>query len=126
VIYEHRTYLPSFGFFLILTSGIYLLLWNRYKYLAISIFVILIGSDSVLTYARNTIWKDDLALWNDNVLKTPDKARPFSNRGFAYEKLGQLDQAVADFSRAIGIDPNNAKAYSYREMAIRKLQEMKK
>ena len=47
VIFEHRTYLPSFGFFLILTSGIYFLLWNKHKYLAISIFVIIIGSNSL-------------------------------------------------------------------------------
>ena len=69
VIFEHRTYLPSFGFFLILSSGIYVLLWNKYKHIAIIIFVIIISSNSYLTYERNKVWKDDLTLWSDVVSK---------------------------------------------------------
>jgi len=114
VIFEHRTYLPSFGFFLILSSGIYVLLWNRYKYLAISILMIIIGSNSVLTYERNKVWKDNLTLWSDNVSKSPGKARPLYNRGYAYGKLGKWNKAISDYSRGIGIDPNYALAYSNR------------
>ncbi len=114
VIFEHRTYLPSFGFFLILSSGIYILLWDKYKYFAISIFVIIIGSNSVLTYERNKVWKDNLTLWSDNVSKSPNKAGPIINRGVAYGNLGQWDKSIADYSRAIGINPKYAKSYSNR------------
>jgi tetratricopeptide (TPR) repeat protein len=114
LIFEHRTYLPSFGVFLILTSGIYLLLWNRYKYLAIAIFVIIIGSNSYLTYERNKVWKDDLTLWSDNVTKTPNLPRPLLTRGFVYGNLGQYDKAIADFSRVIEIDPGSKEAYYNR------------
>jgi tetratricopeptide (TPR) repeat protein len=117
VINEHRTYLPSFGFFLILTSGIYFLLWNSHKYVAIAIFVILIGSNSWLTYERNKIWKDDLTLWSDNIAKTPELPRPFVSRGVAYGNLGQWDKAIGDFSSAIKIDHQNTDAYSNRGVA---------
>jgi tetratricopeptide (TPR) repeat protein len=114
VIYEHRTYLPSFGFFLILSSVIYVLLRNKYKYLAISVLVVIIGSNSCLTYERNKVWKDDLTLWSDVVSESPDKSRPVLNRGVAYGNLGQWDRSIADYSRAIEINPENAIAYSNR------------
>ena len=114
VIYEHRTYLPSFGFFLILSSGIYLLLWNKYKYLAISIFVIIIASNSWLTYERNKVWKDELSLWDDNVAKTPDLPRALLNRGTAYGNLGQWDKAIADYSKTIEVDPEYPEGYYNR------------
>jgi tetratricopeptide (TPR) repeat protein len=126
VIYEHRTYLPSFGFFLILSSGICLLLWNKYKYLAITIFVIIIGSNSYLTYERNKVWKDDLSLWNDNVAKTPDLPRALVSRGFAYNNLGQFDKAITDFSRAIGINPDYADAWYNRGVAHHDLGQLDK
>ncbi len=126
VIFEHRTYLPSFGFFLILSSWIYLLLWEKQKYLAISIFIIIIGSYSYLTYERNKIWENDLTLWNDVVGKTENYARPFAIRGFAYGALGQWDNAIADYSRAIGINPTYTDAYSNRGVSYGKLGELDK
>jgi tetratricopeptide (TPR) repeat protein len=117
VIFEHRTYLPSFGFFLILSWGVYALFWNKYKYLAISIFVIIIGSNSFLTFERNKVWKDNLTLWNDVISKSPDKARPFINRGFAYTSLGQMDKAIDDYTRAIEINPEFTDSYYNRGLA---------
>jgi tetratricopeptide (TPR) repeat protein len=121
LIWEHRTYLPSFGFFLILTSGIYYLLWNKHKYLTICIFVIIIGSNSYLTYERNKIWKDDLSLWNDNVEKTPNRLRPLLSRGVAYSDLGQWDNAIDDYSKVLDINPKLAEGYNDRGLAYTRL-----
>jgi tetratricopeptide (TPR) repeat protein len=126
VIFEHRTYLPSFGFFLILTSGIYLLLWNKNKYIAILLFVIIAGSNSILTYERNKVWRDDLSLWNDNIAKTPNLPRAFVDRGFAYSVLGQWDKAIDDYSKAIEIYPGFTKAYVDRGVAYAKLGQFEK
>ena len=126
LIFEHRTYLPSFGFFLILSSGIYLLFWNRYKYIAIAIFIIIIGSNSYLAYERNKVWKDDLTLWSDNVEKTPNLPRPLLTRGFVYGNLGQYDKAIADFSRVIEIDPKSKEAYYDRGIAYATIGQVNK
>ena len=123
VIWEHRTYLPSFGFFLILTLGIYFFLWNKSKYLTISIFVLLIGSNSYLTYERNKIWKDDPSLLNDNVAKTPNLTRVLLNRGIAYRRLGQWEKAIDDYSRVIDINPKYAQAYYNRGIAKKSIQD---
>ena len=126
LIFEHRTYLPSFGFFLILSSGIYLLFWNRYKYIAIAIFIIIIGSNSYLAYERNKVWKDDLTLWSDNVEKTPNLPRPLLTRGFVYGNLGQYDKAIADFSRVIEIEPKSKEAYYDRGIAYATIGQVNK
>jgi protein O-mannosyl-transferase len=123
LIFEHRTYLPSVGFFLILSAVIYILLWNKYKFLAISIFVIIIGSNSILTYERNKVWQDDFTLWNDVVSKSPNKARPYLNRGLVYESRGQLDLAIADYSKAIRFNPDLANAWYNRGVVYRNLGE---
>jgi len=114
VIFEHRTYLPSFGFFIILSTGIFMLLWNKYKYLAITFFLIIIATNSFFTYERNKIWKDEFTLWNDAASKSPKKARPYLNRGIFYDNHGQRNKAIADYSRTIEIDSTYALAYSNR------------
>ena len=123
LIFEHRTYLPSFGFFFILSSVISGLLWNRYKFLAIIILLMITGSGSLLTYERNKAWKDDLSLWNDNVLKAPNLVRPVSNRGAAYAELGLWDNAIADCNSAIRINPDFPAAYLTRGFAFDNLNQ---
>ncbi len=114
VIVEHRTYLPSFGVFLIISSSIYYLFWDKYKNLAIAIFVIMIGSNSLLTYARNDVWKNEITLWTDATSKSPNKARPFINLGMAYESKGEPDQAITCYTKAIEINPDFDKPYNNR------------
>jgi tetratricopeptide (TPR) repeat protein len=121
VIFEHRTYLPSFGFFLILTSGIYYLLWNKHKYLAITIFVIIIGSNSYLTHERNKVWKDNVSLWSDVVSKSPNLSRALVNCGLAYSNIEQWDKAIEDYSKAIGFNTKYTDAYYNRGVAYANL-----
>jgi eukaryotic-like serine/threonine-protein kinase len=44
------------------------------------------------------------------ILKRPDHAHAYRCRGLSYDKLGQYDRAVADYSRAIDLDPKFADA----------------
>jgi protein O-mannosyl-transferase len=113
-IFEHRTYLPSVGYFLIFSSVIYILLWKNYRNLAICIFIIVILSNSWLTYERNKVWKDELSLWSDVVSKSPHKVRPYNSRGMAYQMSGQLDKAIDDYSMSIRINPEYMIAYNSR------------
>jgi len=38
----------------------------------------------------------------------------FYNRALAYENLDKFNEAIADFTHAIALDPENAEAYLYR------------
>jgi protein O-mannosyl-transferase len=126
VIFEHRTYLPSVGFFLILSYGFYSLLWNKNKYLVITILVLITGSNSVLAYERNKIWKDDQTLWSDVISKSPHKVRPIVSHGYSYGELGKWENAIADYSKAIGINPNYHIAYYNRGVAYDNLEQWEK
>ena len=112
VIFEHRTYIPSFGYFLIITCLIYQLIYQKNKTLTTLLFVFLIGSNTILASKRNKVWKDDISLWSDANSKSPNKARPLINLGYAYGKLQQWDKAISAFNKVNEVEPNyHAAAY---------------
>ena len=50
----------------------------------------------------------------------PGTRRPYSNRGYAYRSKRQYDEAIADLTKAIEIDPRDADAYNNRGYAYRR------
>jgi len=112
VIAEYRLYLASVGFILLISHFLAALQKNK-KLFNIIAAVILIFC-SVLTYQRNTIWKDDLSLWNDAVEKSPHKERPYNNRGLAWAARGNFIEALQDYSKAIELNPHYINAYINR------------
>lgn len=126
LIFEHRTYLPSFGFFIILSYSIYLYLWQKHKKIAITIFGIIIASNSLMTYERNEIWKDDFSLWNDSVSKSPNKARALNNRGIAFFEKQMNYQALKDYNKVISLQPNYAVAYYNRGNIFKNEKQLQK
>ena len=67
---------------------------------------------AIKAYNRNMVWKDEKTLWNDTVLKSPNKQRPYHNRGKAYQAEGKYAQAILDYNRAIQIDPTVLDTYN--------------
>jgi len=111
VFFEHRTYLPSVGYFLILVMIIYSLLWKKSRIWAIGVFAIILGVNSFLTFQRNKVWKNDLTLWTDVVSKSPGKARPYVNLGITYGDLHDYEKSLTYLSKAIEINPVFLYAY---------------
>jgi len=115
VIWEHRVYLPSTGFFIALTIGIFLLL-NKFGHrklhrIGVAIIVTVIIMFSVLTYSRNNIWSSEIALWQDNVEKSPQKARPHNILGNVLNKQGRTEEAIEHYLHALQIKPDYEKAH---------------
>jgi len=115
VIFEHKLYLISFGFFLALVSALFIII--RPRKLLIGILITMATLLSVSGFFRNQIWKNELTLWDDVIQKSPHKARPYRNRGLAYANQGNFSQAIADYTQAIAIDPKYADAYYNRGIA---------
>ncbi len=114
LIFEHRTYLPSFGFFLIFVYVVYWLTWKNIKTIGISILALVIVVNSVLTYLRNNVWKDEITLSTDSIKKSPGKGRPYNNRGDALVDEKRFEEALLDFDKAIELLPKYAMAYYNR------------
>jgi Flp pilus assembly protein TadD len=89
---EHRMYL-TVGGFAVLTAlaGGGAAAWAPRAVGGIGIGIGVAVALSSLTIARNELWRDPVALWTDNLAKTPAKQRVYRNLAEAYQHRG--DQA---------------------------------
>jgi tetratricopeptide (TPR) repeat protein len=126
-IYEHRLYLPGAGIFMTATTTLFLLLLRPHvawgQAVGTALLVIIISAMSATTYARNTVWQSETALWEDVVSKSPDSARAHNNLGLAYQTSGLARKAIRHYKLALNLDPyySNARenlANIYIEMGL--------
>lgn len=84
--FEHRNYLPAFGIFFSIVSGIALLLQKiKYRYIAVIILLIAPLTFSILTFQRALIWQKKTSLYFLSEIYHPDSPR--LNEGLAYIHL---------------------------------------
>jgi tetratricopeptide (TPR) repeat protein len=130
VIFEHKLYLISFGFFLTFVAA--LSVWARDHG---TLFKILCGVSIVLaliSFQRNKVWANEVTLWEDSIKKSPHKARVNANLGRTYGSLGRYDEAIDYLSRAIAINPDNITyenrgvIYSRQGYSVQALQDLDK
>ncbi|HLF18369.1 MAG TPA: tetratricopeptide repeat protein [Candidatus Omnitrophota bacterium] len=113
VIFEHRAYLPSVGFFIALVAGVFGLFKNknvgavREPPLRLGIVIILAMVCSYLTYQRNKVWQTEFSLWDDVRLKSPNKARPYKNLGIVYAEAGSFHSAFSYLQKAHQLEPDD-------------------
>ncbi len=112
---ERNLYLPSIGLFLaIVALGSCFTQWVttllarpgfvRFTFTGIAaLLVIVLGT---FTYQRNQLYQDRLFLWSDAVRKSPNKARPHNNLGYAYALHDDWDLAIEEFRTAARLDPD--------------------
>ncbi len=65
---------------------------------------VLVAGLCLFTYQRNLLYQDRLLLWSDAVRKSPNKARPHNNLGYAYSLHGDWDSAIEEFRMAARLD----------------------
>ena len=124
VIVEHRTYLPSVGFFLAIVYSAFSLSSRTLvvrNLVAVWALVLVFAA-----FQRNKVWKEPIVFWSDVIKKSPLKARGYNNRGSGYAERGQHELAIADFSNAIALYPNYPLAYRNRSLSFVELQEWEK
>lgn len=119
VIFEHRLYLPLAGCSMMISLVIYSLSRSRSAFQSMMIIIIL--TLSILTVQRNRVWRDGVSLWSDVISKSPQKSRPYHNRGFHYLEKKEYLKALQDFDMTIRLNPKYLQAYSNRATAYRAL-----
>ena len=119
VIFEHRVYLPGIGLF-IAFSGAFFYAWGRFKgssppgslMPATAILLCLTALPlAYLSYARNLVWSDKIALYEDTAAKSPGSARARNNLGVEYGKLGMYKEAIREFEATLKIKPDFIETY---------------
>jgi protein O-mannosyl-transferase len=130
---DRYTYLPSIGPFIIIGLAV---AWgaakvqgmdNRRWMVAVAgggTVVLLMAALAVMTWKQTAVWKDSITLWNfviDRNHGYEHNAVKFSfaynNRGVAFHGQHELDKAIADYSRAIELDPGDDSYYHNRAIA---------
>lgn len=122
MMYEHRNYLPSVGFILVVMLAANHLLDRmsvnaRYR---VGLTLAALALLSAATLQRNRVWHDHLSFWSDAVAKSPDKSRPHANLAAALAEQGQqlypedmpgaraaYEQALRHIQRAVELEPGN-------------------
>jgi len=122
LIFEHRVYLPSIGFFLAMSAMALRFGSNPgngysgqrvvYGLLAIS-FVL-----AATTWKRNLVWADEVTLWSDATRKNPESARSWNNLGGALIKQREGEKALRALIKSIELDPSKADAWNNIGIAL--------
>ena len=112
-MFEHRNYLPLFGFVL---AAAYLLTmlaarFSKRRWIPAAIAASIIIALSATTFARNFVWCDLSRLWTDVIEKSPHNHRAYYNLGLAFSKRGDKEKSASLYKRAIEEKPGFAEAH---------------
>ncbi|MBI4710778.1 MAG: tetratricopeptide repeat protein, partial [Nitrospirae bacterium] len=115
IIFEHRLYLPSIGLIVAFACFVFYV-FSRITHHASHITVLLLAFFvivlSIAAYQRNSVWQDELSLWNDVVKKSPNKARGYNNLGaLGYYKKGAINDAIQALLTSIRLKPDYLEAH---------------
>jgi len=115
---DRYTYLPSLGPFLIVGLGVAWVLTRLLnakkqgiiskisKFVIPAMAIIVMICMSYFTFKQIRIWKNGIVLWSYVIQEEPEKVPiAYVNRGSMFYRVGQLDKAIADFDKAIELNP---------------------
>ena len=100
-MFEHRLYLPLFGFALVVPYLIFDFFLSRRRSWAILASVVIILSLGSAAYSRNRVWQSGITIWSDVTDKNPQNIRGYINLGNALDRNDRYDEAIEAYSKAL-------------------------
>lgn len=97
-IFEHRLYLPMFGFVLVVLDLLCGLRRPRVQLAAVAVLLPLLA---VLTWQRNALWNDPVAFHEDNLRRSPENVRVMVMLGNAYAAAGRSEEGLRLIEQAL-------------------------
>lgn len=123
LIFEHRLYLPSVGFFIIVVMAVNL--GSRGISLALSrcnvrdlhvimwcSFAMFTSLLAMATFARNETWRDTVTMARDSALKAPENPRAHVNLAVSLCRAGKYDEAIKEAEVALQLGKKYYEQYS--------------
>ncbi|MGD0232681.1 MAG: tetratricopeptide repeat protein [Syntrophorhabdales bacterium] len=124
---DRYTYVPLIGLFIMAAWGIPELLgrWRYREKALIASSIVALSCCFVVTWTQVGYWRNEFTLFGRALKVTENNYVAYNNRGAAYEAHGDHGQAIADYDRAIGINPAYARACYNRGNAYAALGNQK-
>lgn len=113
-IAERYLYIPSFGFFIIV-SQIFLILLNNYFSIykkIVVILIIIIFFLGIVTFNRNFYWKDNLTFLKKMTIDSPNYSEARKILANLYLKIGEYALAESELRKLIELTPEDEDAYN--------------
>jgi tetratricopeptide (TPR) repeat protein len=108
LVFEHRNYLPSGFLFLPIAFSLVRLRHKPFvdgrigRYLIAAAVCLPIGILCTWTFARNMVWHTERSLWENEIEKSPELARPYHNLAWGhYHPRQQYYEALALYEKAL-------------------------
>ena len=126
LVFEHRLYLPSMGFYLSVAAVLVLLARKAAKRLpeaefakaACSLLLLAAAGLTLLTFVRNGVWENPLTLKYDTVQKAPDNPRANADYANTLCEAGQYEEAIKYGERALRVAKKGHEAGALAQNAI--------
>ncbi|MDR3553539.1 MAG: hypothetical protein P4L55_02165 [Syntrophobacteraceae bacterium] len=126
LVFEHRLYLPSVGFYLAVVPLLALLLRKTAKGLprveyakaVFSLLLVCASFFSIMTFLRNGTWKDTLTIHQDTMEKAPLDARANADYANTLCQFGMYDEALEYAQKALMLGEKENEADSLAQNAI--------
>ncbi|MEO5356018.1 MAG: tetratricopeptide repeat protein [Nitrospirae bacterium YQR-1] len=112
VIFDYRTYLPSTGFLFVLVTMIFYFTGQRHRKIATALLIFTLITFAALTYKRNSYWKTEEMLWQENIRNYPLNPIPHINLANTYLSMEQYEKAMKEFRKALEMDPWRVEVYN--------------
>ncbi|MCB0657533.1 MAG: tetratricopeptide repeat protein [Saprospiraceae bacterium] len=125
IMADRYVYLSSIGFILCIIYAVAQYAnrhsWpNKALYMGFGLYALVLSG---MTWQRTHIWHDTISMFTDAIEfqndkgyqgTTPSLGLPYSNRGLAKKRLGDLEGALTDYNAAIAANPGYPTAYLNR------------
>ncbi|MGA2227126.1 MAG: tetratricopeptide repeat protein, partial [Syntrophobacteraceae bacterium] len=126
LVFEHRLYLPSIGFYLSVAALLVTLFrWaasrlSEAEFAKAACSLLLIGAAclALLTFIRNGVWDNIDTIHYDAVEKAPDKPRANADYANSLCELGRYEEAVKYAEKAIELGRKGRESYSLAYNAL--------
>lgn len=120
LVFEHRLYLPSVGFYIACLGGLdHMAAYmkrgrssHETEQVFVLFMVIIISLYSIGSSVRNNVWRDSYALYGDSARKSPNKPRALLNLAVVMGRDENLEQeALKVFERVIELGKPKKERY---------------